>query len=88
MYRLGLEAILGLRRLGNTLIFRPCIPRDWPSFSLSYRFGGSLYRIRVNNPGAAREEVQEVSLDGKLLADPQIQLQDDGQEHQVVVTLH
>jgi hypothetical protein len=35
MYRAGIEAILGLRRKGQFLVFDPCIPRLWPGFKLT-----------------------------------------------------
>ena len=87
MYRLGLEAILGLRRAGEILSFQPCIPRDWPAFSLRYRFGSSSYQIQVNNANGAGKGVQEVHLDGELLAGSEVQLRDDGLPHQIVVRL-
>ncbi|MGH2537848.1 MAG: GH36-type glycosyl hydrolase domain-containing protein, partial [Candidatus Promineifilaceae bacterium] len=87
MYRLGLEGILGLRRCGSALRFTPCIPRAWPSFEASYRFGRSLYRIQVQNPDGAGHGVQALSLDGRPLADGEAPLEDDGREHQVVVVL-
>src|ERR1041385_4914502 len=31
MYRVGLEAILGFTKRGDTLRIEPCVPRDWPS---------------------------------------------------------
>jgi cyclic beta-1,2-glucan synthetase len=56
MYRLGLEAILGITLVtteadqdqdGKSLEITPCIPRDWPGFKVSYHFGTSLYKIEV-----------------------------------------
>ena len=32
MYRLGIEGLLGLKRLGNRLQIDPCIPDDWPGY--------------------------------------------------------
>jgi cyclic beta-1,2-glucan synthetase len=42
-YRVGLEALLGLGKRGDTLTFAPRVPRAWPGFSLEYRHGGSVY---------------------------------------------
>ena len=39
MYRLGIEAILGITRMGAVLNINPCIPRFWPGFKVNYRFG-------------------------------------------------
>lgn len=85
LYRLGLEVILGLRREGATLRIQPCVPPEWPGYEVTYRYGGSVYHIRVERlpeePGAALETL----LDGESLPDGRIPLRDDGQSHEVVV---
>lgn len=81
MYRLGLEAILGITRTGNALKITPCIPRDWPGFKVDYRFGTTYYKISVENPDGVNEGIQQVLLDGNPLSDILIPLVDDGQQH-------
>jgi cyclic beta-1,2-glucan synthetase len=53
MYRLGIEAILGIQRLedalGPRLCLRPCLPRAWPGYQARYRFGATTYTIHVEN---------------------------------------
>ena len=44
MYRLGVEGILGVHRVGNALQIDPCIPKDWSRYALTYREGKTLYR--------------------------------------------
>ena len=87
MYRLGVEAILGVARAGNTLKIDPCIPKDWPGYKLSYQFGSTRYLISVENPKGVNRGVQRVMLDGKPMPDNQIPLSDDGQQHNVQVQL-
>ncbi len=87
MYRLGLEAILGLCRSGDTLRIQPSIPPEWRTYSLDYAFGNAKYRIRVENPAGAYRAVIQVIMDGQPLPDDAIPLRDDGQEHEIVVTL-
>jgi cellobiose phosphorylase len=87
MYRLGLEAILGMRRLGNVLRIDPCIPKDWPSYEVTYRDGKAIYRIRVENPDGLNHGVKQVTLDGKALPKGEIPLADDGREHEVYVQM-
>jgi hypothetical protein len=41
----------------------------------------------VKNPTGVQQGVAEVWLDGKRLPGPEIPLQDDGQDHQVVLGL-
>ncbi len=86
-YRLGLEAILGIRRRGAALEIRPCIPPGWPGYEVTYRHGESTYAIRVENPDGASAGVVEVSLDGSALESARVPLVDDGRPHEVKVRL-
>ncbi len=87
MYRVGLEAILGVSRAGNSLKINPCIPKDWSGFQLTYRFGAASYQISVENPHGVSQGVQQVLLDGKILADHEIPLSKDDGRHEVRVLL-
>jgi cyclic beta-1,2-glucan synthetase len=87
MYRLGLEAILGFRKIGNNLHVDPVIPPDWDRFEVRYQFGTSVYHIQVHNPEHADHHVRQLVLDGQLLSDGSIPLVDDQQEHEVFVTM-
>ncbi|MFQ6100929.1 MAG: GH36-type glycosyl hydrolase domain-containing protein [Anaerolineae bacterium] len=86
-YRLGLEAILGLRRVGGTLRIAPCIPRNWPGYELTYRNGETSYSIRVDNPRGVNRGVEQVMLDGEILPGEEIPLLDDGRRHEVRVVM-
>ncbi|KPK94958.1 MAG: hypothetical protein AMJ88_02620 [Anaerolineae bacterium SM23_ 63] len=83
MYRLGLEAILGLRRLGDVLRVDPCIPSKWSSYEMTYKFGDTSYRILVDNPEGVNSGVVEITLDGKILTGRDVPLLDDGKVHTV-----
>jgi cyclic beta-1,2-glucan synthetase len=83
MYRLGMEAILGISRVGNSLMINPCIPRDWPGFKENYRFGSSQYKISVENPNGVNRGIKQITVDGKTLPGNSIRLVDDGQQHNV-----
>jgi cyclic beta-1,2-glucan synthetase len=86
MYRVGLEAILGFTKHGDTLVLRPCVPAAWPEYGVEYRVGRSTYVITVRDPAAVSAGGPAVTLDGVLLDDPAIPLVDDGERHEVVVT--
>ena len=86
-YRLGTEAILGLRRQGTTLRLDPCIPREWDAYRITYRFGGATYVIDVENPDHVNSGVIELAVDGKVNADGEIPLVDDGVMHRVLVRM-
>ena len=87
MYRLGLEAILGLRRVGKWLRIDPCIPRDWSGYELAYRDGETRYQIYVENPDGVNRGVTRVTLDGEILPGGVIPLLGDGREHKVHVQM-
>ena len=50
MQRAGIESILGLRVLGQSLRIDPCIPKAWPGFEILFRYRSARYDIRVENP--------------------------------------
>ncbi|NLC43477.1 MAG: glycosyl transferase, partial [Clostridiales bacterium] len=87
MYRVGMGEILGFRKDGDKLYVNPCIPEDWPGFSIEYRYGNSKYIIEVENPDKFQKGVKLVLLDGSELQDKVIPLIDDGNEHQVTVIM-
>ncbi len=87
MYRLGLEAILGISRTGNALNINPCIPRHWPGFKVDYRFGTTNYKIIVGNPNNVNRGIRQVLLDGNPLPDNLILLVDDGRHHELQVVM-
>ena len=87
MYRVGLEAILGFHKRGETLHIEPTIPRAWKEYTIEYRHASSSYRITVKNPDGVMRGRSEVVLDGEKRADGGIPLVDDGATHDVEVTL-
>jgi cyclic beta-1,2-glucan synthetase len=87
MARLGLEAILGLKKVGDTLRIDPCIPQDWSAYEMTYRYQESVYRIRVENPDSVNRGVARVLVDEDELENEQVPLTDDGEAHRVRVIL-
>jgi cyclic beta-1,2-glucan synthetase len=88
LYRAGMEWILGFRVRGTTLSIDPCIPRNWPGYSISFRYHSSTYEIRVENPSGVSRGIALAEMDGKPVAvSPNFPLVDDGQVHQVRVVL-
>jgi len=85
MYRLIVESLLGLRLEENRLFFEPCLPADWDSFTMHYRFRETIYHIKVRQKQAGEKEATTVVLDGVLQQEKAIALVDDGQEHTVEV---
>ena len=87
MYRLGLEAILGLHRTGMILQITPCIPTAWSEYELTYRYGDTNYHLRMENPDGVQQGVKQVISDGEILRKKEIPLLDDGKEHYVTILM-
>jgi cyclic beta-1,2-glucan synthetase len=86
MYRLIIESLLGLHLEVNQLRFTPCLPADWKSFKLHYRYRETYYHITVVQPEPGRI-VKRISIDGVDLPGDVIPLTDDHGDHQVEVEL-
>jgi len=87
-YRAGIEWVLGLQVRADQLVFDPCIPRAWRSFSISYQHENTRYEIAVENPNEVTRGVVTIELDGERQPNGNsITLQDDGRLHRVRVVL-
>ena len=80
-YKTGIENILGLHKQGDTLVLDPRVPTEWPSFTLRYRFGQSMYIIRYTRPNTT----QPISHTDTQPLNHSITLVDDGKEHEIVI---
>ena len=87
MYRVGIEAILGITLRGGALHVDPCIPRTWPGFEASLVRGGARYTIKVENPERVSRGVKSIEVDGVPLEGPDVPLAADGLEHAIRVVL-
>jgi cyclic beta-1,2-glucan synthetase len=87
MYRVGLESILGIRRRGDRLLIDPSVPATWREYSVTWRFGRSVYEITVSNPEGRCRGVASAVLDGMEVDPAAIPLKDDGQTHRVRVVI-
>jgi cyclic beta-1,2-glucan synthetase len=66
-YRLGVEAILGLKKVDGQLCIDPCIPPEWKGFEAWVRVGGEEVHIVVENPNGVSSGVASVTVDGASL---------------------
>ncbi|MHB1083529.1 MAG: GH36-type glycosyl hydrolase domain-containing protein [Thiobacillus sp.] len=95
MYRLTVETLLGLHLEGNHLRIAPCIPADWESYKIQYRYRDTAYHINLRQIGEKMEHAIRVTVDGVVIngagrtGQPQgmIPLVNDRQDHHVEVVL-
>ncbi|MHB1071964.1 MAG: GH36-type glycosyl hydrolase domain-containing protein [Gemmatimonadaceae bacterium] len=83
MYRIALETILGFTRRGDLLRFEPRVPRDWPGYAITYRYGATSFHVTVTLDDAGG--TARIVLDGRPVDGDALTLVDDGVPHQVQV---
>jgi cyclic beta-1,2-glucan synthetase len=86
MYRLIVESLLGLMLDVDRLRFAPCLPADWKSFLLHYRYRETFYHITVTRT-ASGCDVVSVTVDDLVQSDRAVLLVDDHKEHFVEVMI-
>ena len=88
MYRLILESLLGVRiettGEGARLVLAPCLPADWPGYTLEYRYRETPHTIEITQ-GASETGHIEVRVDDALQSDGTVPLRDDARPHLVTV---
>ena len=87
MYRLIVESLLGLRLETDKLYIEPCIPSDWVSFKIHYRYRETIYRITITQLHEGNTKLT-IIVDGAECQDKFIRLVDDRQEHLAEVKLY
>jgi len=87
MYQAAIDSLMGLRRRADVFTMDPCIPAMWPTCSIEWRHGESLYHVSIENPERQHRGVRSATLDGVPVDAAAIPLLDDGKEHEVVVVL-
>ena len=76
-YKAGVEYILGIKIEKGILKINPCIPKDWKTFSVRYKWKNTLYNILVENPNGNEIGVKKVVIDGKEQSSNEIRLQEN-----------
>ena len=82
MYRLIIESLLGIRREGDQLRIEPCIPAEWNSFAIQYRYQETMYHISVEQVSADKKGII-LMVDGVKQPDKIVHLINDQKEHKV-----
>src|SRR4030095_2286705 len=62
------QYILGIRPGLDGLMVDPCIPANWPSFSVRRRFRGATYDLERANPQGVCRGVNRMVVDGERVA--------------------
>jgi cyclic beta-1,2-glucan synthetase len=78
LYRVTLEALLGIELHGDRLLIHPCVPPSWPGYELTIRRGRTSWKLTV--------KLEAASDGGCTPCQPaEIRLTEDGQSHEIVI---
>ena len=83
MYQFIIGSLLGMELQKDRLIFNPCFPSDWPSVSITYKYGKSTYHITVFQPDVSKVPRRKDETNDRRRNI--VQLVDDGHEHTIEV---
>lgn len=65
LYIAGLEYVLGIKKKGNLLHIKPCIPREWENFEVKFQYEKAEYEIIVYNQEGKNGRLKTVYLDNE-----------------------
>ena len=77
--------MLGIRPDFETLNINPCIPSDWKEFSVTRKWRGATYNIKVLNPDSVMKGVKTIKLNGEEVDAINVQLKGSINEVEVVL---
>jgi cyclic beta-1,2-glucan synthetase len=87
MYQCAVQALLGLKRNGETISLDPCVPTVWPEYSVEWRIASTRYRFVVSNPEYRSRGIVSAVCNGTPVDPAAIPLVDDGGLHEVRIVL-
>ena len=92
----GIEYILGLKIENEVLKIEPCIPKEWKEYKIEYRYGNSIYHIKVTNPNGKNTpkeniktngQVEKFMVNGEEKEEKQIKLSKEGGIYEIYIEL-
>lgn len=87
MYETGIKYILGLRIRQGILHIEPCIPSNWKEYSIQYQYKNTIYHIQVNNPNSKTTGVTTFKVNGKIIEEKQITLNENGGIYKIEIEM-
>jgi cellobiose phosphorylase len=85
MYQGLLNWYLGIRKEGNELVIDPATPAGFGDFSVEYKYGKSVYEIRVESRSKGVLVTEAITVDDKRIEGNRVLLMDDGERHLIIV---
>ena len=85
-YIAGIENILGLKIENQNLSLNPCVPKEWEEYFIQYKFGQSIYNIKVKNIDKTNE-IQKIIINNQEIKEKQIKLIDNQRINDIEITI-
>ena len=85
-YIAGIEYILGLKIENNNLSLNPCVPKEWEEYFIQYKYGESIYNIKVKNINKTNE-MQKFIFNNAIIEEKKIKLIDNGKINEIEVII-
>jgi len=87
LYIAGIEYILGLKIENGYLRIEPCISNEWKEYEIKYRYGMTMYNIKVLNPNHKEIGIEKFKVNGEIIEEKQILLKDDGKVYDIEIIM-
>lgn len=81
------QYILGVQPTLDGLKIDPCIPHTLPGFTVTRRYRGAVYHIRVENPDAVQKGVKRVTVNGSPIPGNVLPIAKAGETVEVAVVM-
>ena len=85
-YVAGIEYILGLKIKEGKLSINPCIPKDWKEYFIQYKYGNSIYNIKVKNINKTNN-TQRMVMNSREISEKEIKLIDNNKINEIEIIL-
>ena len=86
-WRLGIEAILGIRLVAGELEVNPCLPSTWGGFQATVKTARATLHITVEDPDGLRSGTFDMHRNGHPVESGRIPLADLEGEHEIHLVL-
>lgn len=81
------QFILGVKPQYDGLEINPCIPQNWKGFKVKRKFRGADFEIIVTNADGVCKGIKEVRLNGMLMKENLIPIQEKGSVNRVEISM-
>lgn len=82
----GFEYVLGIKKIKDSLMICPCIPKEWESYIVEYKYKEASYIINVYNPEHKNTGIKTIYLDNDEQEKNIVKLEKSG-EHRIDIVM-